>query len=362
MKEPIALTVDEVVSGLSGFDDILDARSPSEHATDHLPGAISAPVLADQERALVGTIYKQESGFRAKRIGAALVARNIATLLERDLADKPREWRPLVYCWRGGNRSGSLATVLTRIGWSCHVLSGGYKAFRARVVDDLERLPLRFSYLVVAGRTGSGKSLLLRELHARGEQVLDLEGLAEHRGSVLGAFEDRAQPAQRLFESRLWDALRQLDPTRSVWVESESRRIGTCHQPDALIHSIRQSRCVVVEASRELRSRLLLSEYRHFLDHPAGLVTRLERLRTLHGAQQLSDWKDAIDSSRWLDFVDSLLERHYDPAYDRSMRNNFVNLTEAPSVVLTGETPESIEAAAAALIALRQDAVGGAAP
>jgi tRNA 2-selenouridine synthase len=355
MKEAIALTVDEVVSDLAGFDDILDARSPLEHAADHLPGALNAPVLDDRERALVGTTYKQDSGFEAKRIGAALVARNIASLLEREFADKPRDWRPLVYCWRGGNRSGSLATVLARIGWSCHVLSGGYKAFRARVIDDLGRLPHRLRYLVVAGRTGSGKSLLLREMHRRGEQVLDLEALAEHRGSVLGAFDDCPQPSQRLFESRLWDAMRRLDPARPVWVESESRRIGTCHQPDALIHSIRQSHCIIVEASRELRVELLLSEYQHFLADPAGLVSRLERLKALHGAEQLATWRTAIDSACWPAFVDSMLERHYDPAYDRSMSSNFTRLGDAPSVRLDDASSAAIAAAATSLIALGKD-------
>lgn len=354
MKEPIVLTVDEVVTGVNPIDAILDARSPSEHAIDRLPGAINTPVLDDQERAAVGTLYKQASGFEAKRVGAAMVARNIARLLDGPLGQQGRDWRPLVYCWRGGNRSGSLATVLTRVGWVCYVLAGGYKAFRARVIEDLATLPLQFQFVVLAGRTGSGKSQLLTELRQRGEQVLDLETLAEHRGSVLGAFENKPQPSQRQFESRLWDVLRRLDASRPVWVESESRRIGTCHQPDALISAIRQSHCVVIEATRALRADLLLAQYQHFVANPESLHQRLDRLRALHGSDQLAAWREAIEAARWPEFVESLLERHYDPAYDRSMRTNFVRLAQAPSVSLTAADPAALSRTASALIDLRK--------
>src|SRR5690606_38679376 len=146
MTDPVVVGIDEVLASLDSYDAILDARSPSEYDEDRLPGAVSTPVLDDAQRARVGTIYKQQSSFAAKRIGAALVSRNIAGILETQLADRPREWRPLVYCWRGCIRSGSFATVMARVGWRTAVLDGGYRAFRWRVVADLAVLPetLRF--------------------------------------------------------------------------------------------------------------------------------------------------------------------------------------------------------------------------
>src|SRR5204862_3856228 len=149
---------------LAAFDAVLDARSPAEFAEDHLPLATNVPVLDDAERALVGTVYKQQSAFEAKRIGAPLVARNIARAIEERFAGKPRDWKPLVYCWRGGGRSGALVHVLRQVGWDARRLDGGYKAFRRQVVTDLEALPERFDFRVVCGATGSGKSRLLEAL------------------------------------------------------------------------------------------------------------------------------------------------------------------------------------------------------
>jgi tRNA 2-selenouridine synthase len=358
MKDSIVLTVDEVVDRLGRFDDVLDARSPDEYRIDRLPGAISTPVLDDRERAEVGTLYKQQSGFEAKRVGAALVARNIATLLETTLADKARDWTPLIYCWRGGNRSGSLATVLTRIGWRCHLLAGGYKAFRGRVLSDLNALPLGVPFIVLAGRTGSAKSEILKRLRARGEQVLDLEALAEHRGSVLGAHPERDQPAQRQFETRLWTALRGFDPSRPVWVESESRRIGTCHQPEALIQAIRSAPCAILDGTRAVRTEVLLEAYHHLTLDTKRLVQQLERLIPIHGHAQIAAWIGLIRAESWDALVDSLLEVHYDPSYDRSMRVNFARFSEAPIVTLAGASPDALDSAAMALIEARRDTLG----
>jgi tRNA 2-selenouridine synthase len=216
---------------LTSFDDLIDARSPSEYHEDHLPGAISLPVLDDEERARVGTLYKQDSPFAARRLGAALVSRNIARHLETALAGKPRAWRPLVYCWRGGKRSGALAHVLREVGWAARTLEGGYRAYRRWVVAELAAQPARFAYRVVHGATGSGKSRLLRALARAGAQVLDLEALAAHRGSVLGGLPGEPQPSQKRFESRLYAALAALDPGRPVYVEGESRKIGQLQVP-----------------------------------------------------------------------------------------------------------------------------------
>jgi tRNA 2-selenouridine synthase len=350
MKDPIALPVSEVVARLHEFNSVLDARSPSEFLDDHLPDATSAPVLDDAQRALVGTVNAERGAFDAKRLGAALVSRNIADLIDRQFADKPRGWQPLVYCWRGGNRSGSLATVLARVGWRTTVLEGGYKAFRRHVVDELAALPPGLRFVVVGGRTGSAKSRILERLGQRGEQVIDLESLARHRGSVLGGLPGDPQPSQRRFETMLWERLRAADPARPVFVESESRKVGRVQVPEALILAIRASRVAVVEADASVRSRFLLDEYDHFRADVPGLFTLLDHLAPLHGHERIGEWKALVASDRWLELVERLLVEHYDPSYDRSMRRNFGRLDEAPVVPLAATDDAALERAADALV------------
>ncbi len=245
---------------LSRFDAIIDARSPAEFAEDHIPGAINLPALDDDERARIGTIYTQESPFAAKKIGAAWVARNVARHLETHFLDQEKGYRPLVYCWRGGNRSGAMVTILRAVGWQSFQLEGGYKAFRKQVMTDLETLHNAFRFIVVCGPTGSGKSLFLRTLDEVGAQVLDLEALAAHKGSLLGALPDTPQPNQKLFESRIWYALRGFDPARPVFVESESKKIGALHVPGRLIERMRASECLRLEADPAVRIALLKDE------------------------------------------------------------------------------------------------------
>lgn len=354
MKDARLIPVATAVAGLDRFDAILDARSPGEFVVDHLPGASSTPVLSDAERASVGTLHKQQGSFEAKRVGAALVSRNIAALLEGPLAGIGRQWRPLVYCWRGGNRSGALATVLARIGWQVSVLEGGYREFRRHVIAELALLPARLRFVVIAGRTGSGKSLLLERLAAQGAQVLDLEGLACHRGSVLGQLPDRPQPSQKRFETLLWEHLRHFDPGRVVFVESESRKVGQCQLPEQLILRMRASACVVLEAEDAVRVQVLLGEYRHFVEQPEQLAARLSALTALHGRARVERWIELAQAGHWTEFVATLLREHYDPAYDRSIRRNFPHVGDAPRVRLDGAGAAAFDAAAQALLECAQ--------
>jgi len=308
---------------LRAFDDVIDARSPAEYAQDHIPGALNAPVLDNEERALVGTIYKQRSAFEAKRAGAPLAARNIAAAIEERFSGKPRDWRPLVYCWRGGGRSGSMVHVLRQVGWNAVRLDGGYKAFRRQVVADLETMPERFRFHVICGATGSGKSRLLEALAETGAQVLDLEILAAHRGSVLGDLPDEPQPAQKAFETAIWTTLSEFDPSEPVFVESESKKVGNLRVPEALIAHMREGRCYRVETSNATRVRLLVEDYAHLIADPARLVQKLECLVDLHGAERIGRWKEQVAAAAWEDLVLDLLEDHYDPAYRKSMFRNY---------------------------------------
>jgi len=339
------------VAQLDDFDEVIDTRSPSEYAQDHVPGAINCPVLDDEERARVGTLYTQVSPFDAKKLGAALVSRNIARHIETRFAAHGREWRPLVYCWRGGKRSAAMAHVLREIGWRAAQLEGGYKAYRHEVVAQLETLPRRFDYLVVCGATGSAKSRLLERLAEHGAQVLDLERLARHRGSVLGNLPDDSQPPQRLFDSTLWNTLRRFDASLPLFVEAESRKIGQLQLPSALLERMREGRCIVVQASVAERVRFLIAEYRHFLEDPQGLKARLECLTSLYGHEVIKRWLALVDERAWDDLVADLLVNHYDPAYRRSTLRNYPDLADAWVLTIDRLSPEAIDAAASDLTA-----------
>jgi len=311
------------VAELAAFDEVIDVRSPGEFAEDHIPGAINLPVLSDAERERVGTLYKQVSSFEAKKIGAALVSRNIAQHLDTWFADKPKGYRPLVYCWRGGSRSGSLTHILQKIGFAAMQLDGGYKAYRRHVVAELVRLPALFSYRVVSGPTGSGKSRLLQALAEQGAQVLDLEELAAHRGSLLGALPGQPQPSQKSFESVVWFALSRFDPARPVFVESESKKIGALRVPDALITAMRASRCLRLEVPLAARIRLLTEDYVHFLHDPETIKRQLGFLTELRGSETIAEWQALVNREAWPELVAALLEQHYDPAYLRSLSRNY---------------------------------------
>ena len=314
------------------YDTLIDCRSPSEFAEDHIPGAISAPVLDDAERATVGTLYKQLSAFDAKKLGASLVAKNVARHVETLFAGKPRGWRPLVYCWRGGKRSGAMAHILREIGWDAQTLEGGYRSYRRWVVGRLESIPETLELRVIHGPTGSGKSRLLVALREAGAQVLDLEELAAHRGSVLGNLPDRPQPSQKWFESQLLGALCAVDPARPVFVEGESKKIGQLQVPEALIARMRASRCLRIEAALGVRVTLLLDEYRHFLADRHLLEAQLDCLAGLHGREKIAAWKQLAAQGAWREFVARLLNEHYDPAYRRSSVKNFARLPDAQVV------------------------------
>ncbi|HUN91319.1 MAG TPA: tRNA 2-selenouridine(34) synthase MnmH [Burkholderiaceae bacterium] len=331
----------EAIRSLGRYSAIIDVRSESEFDDDHLPGAINCPVLDDAERARVGTIYCQESPFAARRIGAVLVARHIAAHIEARFASMPADWRPLVYCWRGGERSGAMAHVLGRIGWRAQQLAGGYKAYRRLIVEDLESLPGRYALRVVIGPTGSGKTRLLGSLARAGAQVLDLEALARHRGSVLGCVPSQAQPSQRSFESAIWWALSACDPRRPVFVEAESRRIGVLQVPNALLERIRASECLRIQMPLAQRVRLLRDEYGHLEQDPGLLAAQLGRLVDVHGRERIAQWNAQARSGAWEALVGELLRIHYDPMYERSIRRHFgLSATAREVVIGTADAPQ----------------------
>jgi len=346
MRQPGVATVAQ----LADFDEIIDARSPAEYADDHLPGAISCPVLDDAQRAHVGTLYKQASPFAARKIGGVWVAQNVAGHIERLFVDKPREWRPLVYCWRGGQRSGAFTYILRQIGWDAQRLEGGYKVWRRQVLDDLVAWPQSLSFRVVAGATGSGKSRLLAALAAAGAQVLQLEELAAHKGSVLGVLPATTQPSQRLFESRLHAALARFTAERPVYVEAESRRIGAVQLPNELIDAMRAAPSLRLEVPLPARVDFLLEDYDYFLADPAWLMARLAQFIGLQSRETVARWTGLAESGAFRTLVQELLEQHYDPLYQSSQRKNFSAFAGAAPIALEDLAADSVSRLAQELL------------
>jgi tRNA 2-selenouridine synthase len=322
----------EAITRLDDFSTIIDARSEAEYELDRLPGALNWPSLDNEERKLIGTIYTQVSSFEAQKRGAALVAANIARHIEREVIDKPRTWQPLVYCWRGGKRSGSLALVLGQIGFRVGVLEGGYKAFRSAVLAALPELAARLDYRVVCGPTGAGKTRLLHALAQAGAQVLDLEALASHRSSVLGMIPGQPQPTQKRFDTLVWDQLRRFDPARPVFVESESRKVGNLAVPDALIERMRESPCLRLELPDDERVALLLEDYDFFVQDQALFCDRLEALAELRGKAVVQGWQAQVAAGEIEDVVRELLLKHYDPGYASSIARNFKGYADARTI------------------------------
>lgn len=342
---------------LAVFDAIIDVRSPSEFALDHVPGAENLPVLDDAQRAEVGTIYVQESRFLARRIGAAHVARNIARHLETALADRPASFRPLIYCWRGGQRSDAMATILSQVGWPVTLLQGGYRTYRRHVTARLydEDQPLRL--MLLDGHTGSAKTEILNALPALGVQVLDLEGLAEHRGSLFGAMAGRPQPSQKMFESRLLGALHALDLNRPIVVEAEASKIGDRMTPPVLWRAMQAAPRIVLEASQEHRAAYLASAYGDIAADPAALEAAFARLPIAPSRERLETWRGLIAAGDFAALAQALIGLHYDPAYDRAARK--ANAPVADRLALDPRDAGSRALTAERIKTLVTDAFGG---
>ncbi len=303
------------------FDDIVDVRSPAEYAEDHIPGAINLPALSNAQRAEVGTIYVQQDRFLARKIGAALVARNAADHLQGPLADRAGDWRPLVYCWRGGQRSGSFTSILQQIGWRAELVAGGYRSYRRLVVAALYDQPWPGEVIVIDGGTGTAKTRLLAQIAQAGGQVLDLEAMAEHRGSLFGPM-GAAQPHQKQFESRLAMGLARLDPARPVFVEAESSKIGQVIIPPALWKAMSRARVVEISAPLAARVGHLVDAYDDLITAPDKLRAVLDKLVRYHGHAQVAAWQALADSGDFAALAEALVTTHYDPRYSRMSRRD----------------------------------------
>lgn len=300
-----------------GFDTVIDVRSPAEFAVDHMPGAINLPALSNDERAEVGTIYKQVSAFKARKLGAALVARNVANHIEGPLAEKDGGWRPLIYCWRGGQRSGSFTIILQQIGWRADTVQGGYMTWRRLVNKALYDTPIPHRIILLDGNTGTAKTALLAKLAERGVQTIDLEGLAGHRGSLLGRTAG-GQPDQKGFESALAVAFANLDPHRPVIIEAESSKIGKINLPKQLWSAMITAPKIMISVPISARAAFLETAYADVIANPADLEKRLAPLRNIRGHAVVDGWIKLMHAGEFRALAAALMEQHYDAAYAKS--------------------------------------------
>ena len=341
------------VDDLATSETIIDARTPAEFALDHIPGAINCPVLSDDERVIVGTLYKQQGPFEARRVGGGLVAANLARHLATTMADRPASWKPIVYCWRGGLRSGSMVQWLRLVGWDARQLSGGYKQYRRHVIESIESIAPRLDLRVLCGPTGSAKTRVLQALAAAGRQTLDLEGCAGHKGSVLGNLPGIEQPSQKAFETRIAAVLESLDVTRPVYVEAESRKIGKVALPTPLLERMRASPCVELVADVDARLAYLLRDYAYLGDDAEGLAARLASLHGLQSNETLVRWQQWAREHALSPLFRELMTEHYDPLYQRSQHGNFLRLRDATRLDVASLQPHDIAALADRIVGLQ---------
>jgi tRNA 2-selenouridine synthase len=340
------------VADLASADTIIDARSPAEFAIDHIPGSINCPVLSDDERRIVGTMYKQQGAFEARRTGGGMVAANLARHLASTFSDKPVSWRPIVYCWRGGLRSGSMVQWMRLVGWDVRQLGGGYKTWRRHVITTIETIAPLLDLRVLCGPTGSAKTRVLQALGARGAQILDLEGCADHKGSVLGDLPGIAQPSQTRFESRIATVLQRVDPSRTVFVEAESRKIGRLALPTPLLERMRASPCIEIVASTDARLDYLMRDYVYLGDDGEAFATRIASLHGLQSNETLARWKGWAHEHALRPLFRELMTMHYDPLYARSQHGNFRRLADATRIEVPRLNADDMAAIAGRVIGL----------
>lgn len=347
--QPDKLSLDEWAEAPKRFDLIIDARSEHEYAEDHIPGAINLPVLHDDEYAMVGTLHRSDT-HSAYLKGVKIALANIATALEQRIADLPRGTRILVYCFRGGKRSKLWADALTTVGFKTQRLEGGWKAYRDHVRAELKRLPARLKFNVLCGPTGCGKTRLLAALGRTGAQVLDLEALARHRGSLIGEVPGVSQPAQKLFDSLLLDTLKRFDPQRPIWAEAESKKIGAISLPEALVVQLHAGRVFRVETPMAARVALWREDYGHFERDPASLLARLKHLRPLVGGEEFARWEQLGESRQIAELFERLMTQHYDRAYARSINAHYPGFVSAPLVRLAELSDAALDGVARQIV------------
>ena len=325
------------------YDTIIDVRSPSEFEIDHIVGAINCPILYDDERQKVGTIYKQISSFKAKIIGSSLSAKNIAFHIEKEFLEKKGSWKPLIYCWRGGQRSKAFSIVLSEVGWRTYQLSGGYKEYRNDIIKYLDNIGMKLKIILISGKTGSAKTKILHSIRDQGAQILDLEGLARHKGSLLGAIPNLKQPSQKFFESLLFYEINKLNLKKNIFIEAESSKVGNVHIPKSIWSNMILSKRIEVVADVNTRAKFLIDDYQYMCKNPILIEPMIKGLKTRLSNNLIDSWEKLIDEKKWFELTKSFLENHYDSSYSsNTIKNDRKVIRELQATTLNNDDIKNI--------------------
>ena len=325
------------------YDTIIDVRSPSEFEIDHIVGAINCPILYDDERQKVGTIYKQISSFKAKIIGSSLSAKNIAFHIEKEFLEKKGSWKPLIYCWRGGQRSKAFSIVLSEVGWRTYQLSGGYKEYRNDIIKYLDNIGMKLKIILISGKTGSAKTKILHSIRDQGAQILDLEGLARHKGSLLGAIPNLKQPSQKFFESLLFYEINKLNLKKNIFIEAESSKVGNVHIPKSIWSNMILSKRIEVVADVNTRAKFLIDDYQYMCKNPILIKPMIKGLKSRLSNNLIDSWEKLIDEKKWFELTKSFLENHYDSSYSsNTIKNDRKVIREIQATTLNNDDIKNI--------------------
>ena len=325
------------------YDTIIDVRSPSEFEIDHIVGAINCPILYDDERQKVGTIYKQISSFKAKIIGSSLSAKNIAFHIEKEFLEKKGSWKPLIYCWRGGQRSKAFSIVLSEVGWRTYQLSGGYKEYRNDIIKYLDNIGMKLKIILISGKTGSAKTKILHSIRDQGAQILDLEGLARHKGSLLGAIPNLKQPSQKFFESLLFYEINKLNLKKNIFIEAESSKVGNVHIPKSIWSNMILSKRIEVVADVNTRAKFLIDDYHYMCKNPILIKPIIKGLKSRLSNNLIDSWEKLIDEKKWFELTKSFLENHYDSSYSsNTIKNDRKVIRELQATTLNNDDIKNI--------------------
>ncbi len=303
---------------LKNIDLIIDVRSPLEFSIDHIPGSVNLPVLYNEEREIIGKIYKNISSFEARKKGAMLIAKNISKHLENTLCDKTNNFTPLIYCWRGGQRSKSMSKIFSEIGWRNYILNGGYKNYRKNIINNLKDISSKLNLIILSGYTGVGKTEIIDLLDTKGIQTINLEKFANHKGSLLGKVKNEKQPSQPFFESLIYDKLEKFDITQQIIMEAESSKIGNLQIPPSIWKKMIKASTINITAKQSYRANYLLKNYNHIINDKKDIFIFIASMKKRYGDLVILNWIEEIKKGQWKKFVKEILKTHFDPSYNKS--------------------------------------------
>ena len=301
---------------------IIDVRTPLEYIEDHIPRSVNLAVLSNIQRHEIGIQYKENS-FLAKKIGAQLISANISNIISKIKFEKKE--KVLIYCWRGGLRSLSLYLVLKQIGYDVYLLEGGYKSYRRFVVNFLEKVAPNYKYNQIMGITGVGKTLFLKEL-SKQYQVIDFEGLAKHKGSILGNIPKQKQPTQKYFETLIYEKLINFNLKKNIWVEAESIKVGKLNIPSLIWKFMPSGKNIKLISSLDERVNYILKDYKYFTSNPNLMSEALKVLKQIIPKVDFQNIELSLKKKDYFELVRSLIVYHYDKAYKKTRAENHSNI------------------------------------